>query len=597
MWLGCAATSEDRSYSGAGGTGGAGGAGGSTADAGMDAPTSCEGVVCNTPPSNTCANENQLRVHESQGTCDQGACVYASQLVDCPQGCNANACIGDPCIGVTCTTPPSNTCVDATHLAVYDVPGSCHEGACAYTTHNEYCAHGCANGSCEGDPCVGVTCASPPASYCSSADKLVVYAATGTCTDGVCSYTTQEHDCEFGCDQGACEGNPCVGVTCNTPPASHCANATTLQQYSAEGTCSQGVCSYPATTLPCAHGCSGGVCRECTVTLDCAGGNWCSDGVCVPCNDNTHCGSSCANCTASGDVCNAGSTMCVDCNVDGDCGSGKWCSANVCTACNTSDHCGTSCVACESTHPTCDGSQCQCTPTSCPSYQQCVGGACGLCQTSAACGASCSACPSNLPHCFAEAATSSCVECLNDGHCTGGYTCDPSLHVCKDPCWPPVVSCTTGTQSRDGWNNARTIGRTAAATGSGYQISDNTCYANDRFDESSGCWDANSDHTYRIYLRATEKIDVTLTTGEPCGYYASWYATFSVYGATGGCQGTTKGSRLFCVDQKTSHVTSYTAPADGWYYVIVDGSSAFDDEGDYTFRVKLTCKTAGCECG
>jgi hypothetical protein len=90
---------------------------------------------------------------------------------------------------------------------------------------------------------------------------------------------------------------------------------------------------------------------------------------------------------------------------------------------------------------------------------------------------------------------------------------------------------------------------------------------------------------------------VTLTTGEPCGYYSSWYATFSVYGATGGCQGTTKGSRLFCVDQETEHVTSYTAPADGWYYLIVDGSSAFDDEGDYTFRVKLTCKTAGCECG
>jgi hypothetical protein len=85
-------------------------------------------------------------------------------------------------------------------------------------------------------------------------------------------------------------------------------------------------------------------------------------------------------------------------------------------------------------------------------------------------------------------------------------------------------------------------------------------------DESSGCWDANADHTYRIYLRATEKIDVTLSTGEPCSYDPSWYATFSVYGATGGCQGTTKGSRLFCVDQKTNQATSYTVPA--WYYLI-----------------------------
>jgi len=35
---------------------------------------------------------------------------------------------------------------------------------------------------------------------------------------------------------------------------------------------------------------------------------------------------------------------------------------------------------------------------------------------------------------------------------------------------------------------------------------------------------------------------------------------------------------------------------DGWYILVVEGASAFDDEGDYTFTVKLTCKTAGCGC-
>jgi hypothetical protein len=160
-----------------------------------------------------------------------------------------------------------------------------------------------------------------------------------------------------------------------------------------------------------------------------------------------------------------------------------------------------------------------------------------------------------------------------------------------------LEACTTGTQNRDGWSKARTIGRTQSATTSGYQISDHTCYAYDRFDESSGCWDANSDHAYRMYLRKGEKIDVTLSTGWDCDNGWGWYATFSVYGTTGGCLSTTKGSRLFCVDNKTQHTTSYTAPEDGWYYLIVDGSSAFGDEGDYQFRVKLTCKAAGCGCG
>ena len=41
----------------------------------------------------------------------------------------------------------------------------------------------------------------------------------------------------------------------------------------------------------------------------------------------------------------------------------------------------------------------------------------------------------------------------------------------------------------------------------------------------------------------------------------------------------------------------YAPPRDGWIVLIVDGSTAFDDEGTYTPRVRLGgCAAAGCEC-
>ncbi|MFW5738729.1 MAG: hypothetical protein ACOC1F_00035 [Myxococcota bacterium] len=572
--------------------------GGSAGDASApDASASpCEGVTCNTPPSNTCANENQLRVYSRNGTCDAGTCSYTSQLVDCPSGCENDACMGDPCVGVTCNTPPANECADATHLAVYDVPGTCNEGTCSYDTHNQYCAHGCENGSCNGDPCAGVSCNSPPANYCASADQLAVYETPGTCDEGTCSYDSHQEYCEFGCVSGACEGDPCVGVTCISPPADYCIAADSLREYEPSGQCADGSCVYDYEDVPCEHGCTQGGCRECTLDTDCGSGLWCNNGTCKPCDENAHCGPECANCSASGDVCNASSTACVDCNGDGDCAStGEWCDNNTCAACDTNDHCGSDCVACDAAHP-CDGSACRCTPTSCGAYNRCVNGACAFCDSSAACGASCGACTGATPHCLVAGTTSSCVECLDDGDCGSGYVCDVSNSCVYDPCKPPAVACTTGSENRDGWNHARTIGRVQASSSGGYQISDTTCSADDDFDESSGCWDANADHAYRIYLREGEQIEMHLVSQSACDGSSAWRLTLSVYGTEGECLSTTKDSRLFCVDREYEHSETYTAPHDGWFYVIVDGSHASGDEGDYDFQLLLTCSAAGCGC-
>jgi hypothetical protein len=56
------------------------------------------------------------------------------------------------------------------------------------------------------DLCAGVTCDTPPPPTCSttSTTMLVTYSATGTCSAGVCSYTSMIQTCAMGCNVDAC---------------------------------------------------------------------------------------------------------------------------------------------------------------------------------------------------------------------------------------------------------------------------------------------------------------------------------------------------------------------------------------------------------
>lgn len=316
---------EDGAAGGSAGDGGSAGtdAGGGTAgdEASTDAPPDtkvdsdaqtnpCEGMVCNKPPAKECADADNLKVYNATGTCSEGLCSYSFSTTPCPQGCENGACKNDPCLGVTCNSPPAKFCSDPTHLSVYDVPGTCTNGDCSYTTHEEYCGFGCDNAACKGDPCVGVTCNQPPASFCSDPDNLVVYEVPGKCTNGVCAYTNHEQFCSFGCENGACKGDPCAGVTCNQPPAAFCAGPSTLRTFAATGTCNQGSCGYTSTDVPCAHGCVSGACNECVNDSECGAGKWCSSQKCVACTQDQHCGASCTDCSAIGQVCAAGACAC-----------------------------------------------------------------------------------------------------------------------------------------------------------------------------------------------------------------------------------------------------------------------------------------------
>ena len=85
-------------------------------------------MTCNTPPATTCEDPNSLRVFNTHGTCGGGACFYSYLTYECSFGCSNGACNEDPCIGVTCMTPPASTCEDQNTLRAYNATGTCGGG-------------------------------------------------------------------------------------------------------------------------------------------------------------------------------------------------------------------------------------------------------------------------------------------------------------------------------------------------------------------------------------------------------------------------------------------------------------------------------------
>ena len=237
----------------------AGAGGDSGTEGGQD---TCLGITCNTPPPNECSDADNLRVYSSPGTCSKGQCSYASSLLACAGGCASDHCVDDPCAGMTCNTPPGNSCADPNTLKVYSSNGTCDGGTCSYASTSQNCPEGCAGGACNNDPCAGMTCNAPPANSCEDPNTLKVYSPDGTCSNGACSYASTTQNCPDGCAGGACTNDPCAGMTCNTPPANSCDGPDNLKVYSPTGTCSNGTCSYASTTQNCPDGCAGGTCNN-----------------------------------------------------------------------------------------------------------------------------------------------------------------------------------------------------------------------------------------------------------------------------------------------------------------------------------------------
>jgi hypothetical protein len=441
-----------------------------------------------------------------------------------------------------------------------------------------------------------------PAKFCVDASNLEVYETPGMCTGGTCDYASHNEFCAFGCVNGVCNADPCIGVTCNMPPAPHCSAANTKRVYSSPGTCSGGTCSYSFTDQNCPYGCMNGVCLDCMTDANCPSGKWCNGGTCTSCNSNMHCGASCTDCSATGDYCNTAATACVDCVLDSQCGGGNYCNANSCATCNVAAHCGPSCAVCSGTTPTCNGSACVCSGSSCGSYNQCVSGSCVECNSASACGANCTACGGATPFCKDEGATSRCVECLSNANCTNGKTC--ANGACVSGCPAPSAAC-SATGDQDGTcSGAYTITRPSAAAG--FHIDDNygLCGRDSDFANITGCESGVSngaDAAYRIFMKIGETLDVSLLRGSST-CTIGWNGTVSlkIYGTAcstdcSSCPNTCA-SNYYCL-QANSQSTSFTASASGWYDVVVDSRGAANDDvgGVFDLMVTLTCP-GGCTC-
>lgn len=218
----------------------------------------CQGspVTCQSPPETTCTSATALTTYPATGQCQEGACVYAPVEVDCGGPCVDGACSSDPCAGVVCDAPPSGC-----HQAV----GTCANGVCSYAFNDgidcddqDPCTEGdvCQSGVCAGD---ALACDMPEPSVCDG-DTLQVFTSPGQCSEGACVYGSAEVACAFGCTEGACDGDPCADVSCDSPEPPRCVGDV-LETPDAEGTCAGGTCSYATTLTSCLHGCDAGACR------------------------------------------------------------------------------------------------------------------------------------------------------------------------------------------------------------------------------------------------------------------------------------------------------------------------------------------------
>lgn len=251
----------------------------------LDSPASCG--ECNTPPADVCADSNFIREYISIGRCEMGLCEYESGVRRCPFGCDAGSCTGADGGGTiadgsmvsdagivdgavtddalvdggvpdsssscsSCNTPPPDVCADTNFVREYVSLGRCEMGACEYESAVRRCPFGCNAASCV-DPCSGVICNEPPASYCVG-DGLLRVAALGVCeplTSGEhhCVYPTEDVSCVY----GPCQDNRCPGVRCDTdadcqepyewPFCSQRMDDTIVRALN--GTCEHGTCLYP----------------------------------------------------------------------------------------------------------------------------------------------------------------------------------------------------------------------------------------------------------------------------------------------------------------------------------------------------------------
>ncbi|MBN1771592.1 MAG: hypothetical protein JXB32_10040 [Deltaproteobacteria bacterium] len=564
-------------------------------------PTAAECV----PPAETCNGLDD----DCDGTADDGFPCLAGSAVSCTTRCGSvgtgvcsplcelptpasctpplEACNGrdDDCDGITDEELP---CRPGETLPCTTTCGTVGTGICsvlcelptpaACTPPAESCNRiddDCDGATDETFPCVAGELVSCPTSCGTS--------GSGTCTS-TCALPTGTA-CTPPADVCNAIDDDCDGATDESFP---CIAGRTVSCTTACGTPGTGLCS-ATCALPTGTACSGPAETCNALDDDCDGLTdetfACIRGATVSCattcgsTGTGTCSSTCAlpppaSCTPPAETCNG-----VDEDCDGATDEGWPCAAGATVACTTT--CGsTGSGVCTAACALPTGAACALPAETCNAVDD-------DCDTRIDEGLA--GCPTCTPDCVGR-------ECGDDGcggtcgTCTAPRVCGPAGR-----CICPIQGCTTGSESRDRCSGARTIGRTSAASSGGYRISDRTCYAYNRFDGSDSCWDAGADHAYKVFLRTGERIDITVDQGWGC--VDTWWDTTIQIWTNSGCTDTACTTKTFCedyVDDPFNH--AYVASYDGWVILVVDGTTAFDDEGNYDLTVRLTCLTSGCEC-
>lgn len=368
------------------------------------------------------------------------------------------------------------------------------------------------------------------------------------CTAGSCQHQLKPCD-----DKDACTADVCDKIAgCQHTGTSDACDDGNLCTVADD--CSKGYCAGQPLGCDDANPCTNDACDKLQGCTQAANSATCDDG--NPCTATDVCAG--GSCTGSGGTCDDGNA-CTDDSCDGG-------------TCGHLPNAG----ACS------DGDACT-LPDAC-TEGTCVAGASMNCDDGLAC---------TTDSCNAGA-------CKHADTCGAGSACDAATNACKlTGCALPANACANGSQDRLSCTKARVIGRSVAKTAAGFKISDDTCYdGNNSQVSNSNCWDTGYDHSYRIFLRKGEIINMSLS-GWDCGFtsFSVWEVIKVIQDTTGCGEPTSKacGKSAACTSDAS---LIFTAPAEGWFNVVVDTDTSGEGT-DYTFTLKLnpaSCQSAGCEC-
>ena len=197
--------------------------------------------------------------------------------------------------------------------------------------------------SSAGDACLGKVCNSPPQASCTAASTLTTYDSLGTCSDGACSYAMHSTACRSGCSVNHCLVVDMTVDVCHVTcpePAPTCKDASTLTRRTFSGRCiAPGTCDYISADTPCPYGCENGACNpDPCLGVDCGQDYYVCSGQreCVECGTDDACGPKCSACGGATPKCKKDDTtsQCVECLTDADCGANGHCASasNACGA-------------------------------------------------------------------------------------------------------------------------------------------------------------------------------------------------------------------------------------------------------------------------